>query len=247
MKETENFLQELNESLDQPESNEVQIEDETESCNEVMPEPTKEESNSLLDSAWKIFSLPQPLEGEERPGVLQDTLRMFGLVKTSSDAPIEKSEMIDTAGTETIDEIADTKDTDVYPTEVEEVVVHQYLAAREGHLPVAEISSVPSTQKKKTRGLLMRRSRRKMIELEVEEDLASQFVPLVDDEGVQIIPTDSGAALSSDEKTKSSGKRDKVTSIISRIKRKAERRRKEQIVTSTQNPEVEITNEEAQM
>ena len=257
VEETESFLHELNESLDQPESDEVLVEDEKESgesCKEVIPETPKDESHSLLDSAWKMFSMQQPTEEAdnaktegEKHGVLQDTLRMLGFVKPATDVLLGESDGIDTAGTEMIHEETKTLDTDINTTvtQVKEVD-HQDSVTGKGKLPVAEIASTIDAHKKKKRGLLMRRTRKKLIELDVEEDLASQFVPLVDDEGVQIIPADGGMALSSDEKEKASGKRDKVTSILSRIKRKAESRRKHQIETDIKCPEVNITKKETQ-
>ena len=256
VEETESFLHELNESLDQPESDEVLVEDEKESgesCKEVIPETPKDESHSLLDSAWKMFSMQQPMEADnaktegEKHGVLQDTLRMLGFVKPATDILLGESDGIDTAGTEMIHEETKTPGTDINTTvtQVEEVD-HQDSVTGKGQLPVAEIASTIDAHKKKKRGLLMRRTRKKLIELDVEEDLASQFVPLVDDEGVQIIPADGGMALSSDEKEKASGKRDKVTSILSRIKRKAESRRKHQIEADIKCPEVNITKNETQ-
>jgi len=175
VEETETFLHELNESLDQPESNEALVEDEKESregCKEVVPETSKDESHSLLDSAWKMFSMQQPMEIDnakrEEHDVLQGTLRMLGFVKPASDVPVEKSDGIDTVGTEMIHEETETVGTDINPTvtQVEEVD-HKDLVTGKDQLPVAEITSTISTHKKKKRGLLMRRTRKNLIESDV--------------------------------------------------------------------------------
>jgi hypothetical protein len=204
IKATVAFLREMNGSWDQHDNPVACIQDDADEMDETKgtedtPLPPTvleadeidktqgtEDTPSLLDTAWKLLSFQPERKSRdtntEPPSryVLQDTHRIFGIPLPSLPVDIEETRV----GNET-KEIDDTQNEgdQEFPAQKEEDVGTS--TGEEVCLSFAEIASA-LTPKNKKRGLLLRRERKSKVEKE-KDDLVSLFVPIVDDEGVQMI------------------------------------------------------------
>jgi hypothetical protein len=244
LKETENFLQELNESLDQHDGSVARGSmDDTGVSQEAS---SVDHSPSVLGSACEMTSVQQEtdkVKGTDWPAesVLQGTLRKLGFALPTSDAQINATESVNAADSGLVN--ASTQDEkglhDVCPespakqNEEEERQGRVGLESLQTKCEIATALSESNKIKATTRALLLRKERKNNVE-EGHDDLVAQVFTIIEPEGAKMVQGDkstigSGQPLTAKEKKAKVKADKKVKSLLSRLMRKADSSRKRRL------------------